>query len=449
MPASFFIPVEVFRREFDAKGVLACYLASKGANVVFGHRWYVMSKALEYGQKGDFYLHNHTQSINDQEGLKHLVNKGIFLIGYEDESALHSVNYEDQVAFREQNQGFNIFDLWLCWGKKDYDYLTKTFVNLESFRNIGTPRSAIWGEFGKQLYKEDLDKIKSSNYGQYILIIGSFQFQATKAFKKQIVTANEKFQEFKKFSKILEQYISKDYFEAELEVFKTLSAIIKDIIENTSLNVILRPYFKEFSQLETKLKKIAPDRIFIDNRMSVSPLIIAAKAVIHSGSTAGIESNCFKIDTYVVNRQFNFGGFDTAQSTPSMFSYSANNNFSKMLSLEKPINTLNLSNFVTSPGDQVFYTRLYQEILKLNSLAFGGLAAIKFKKPPLSVMIYKMLSHIKRGNNFKYDRLKRSPIGLKYMKSLANKFRQTDNSISPLLSITKIENSTFYLRIKK
>ena len=449
MSAVFFIPVEVFRREFDAKGILACYLASKGANVVFGHKWYVMSKALEYGQKGDFYLQNHSQSINDQEGLNHLADKGIFLIGYEDESALNSVNYEDQVILREQTQGFNIFDLWLCWGKNDYDYLTKTFVNLKAFRNIGTPRSALWGEYGKQIYKLDLDEIERSDYGQYILIIGSFQFQAINAFEKMIETANKKYQEFKNFSKMLEQYNSKYYLEAELEVLKTYSAIVRDIIENTSLNVVLRPYNKEFSNFEANLKKIDPDRIFIDNRMSVSPLIIAANAVIHSGSTTAVESNCFGIDTYAVDFKFNFDGFKTTQSLTSALSYRINNDFSKLLSLGKPTKRLNLSEFVTLPSDQAFYKNLSQEILKLNSLAFDSLVTKKFTKPPLKVIIYKIIVYIKKGKNFRYDQFKRPPIGLKYMKSLADKFRKTNNNILPLLSITKIEKSTFYLRIKK
>ena len=284
-----YIPVESFSREFIPKAVLSIFLALKGMRVIFGHKWYVKTLAMKNAEIGDFYFHNHGLTDEMIQDFSLLFENGVNFIGYQDEAAFDQMNYADLVKKRGQIEGFSRYKLWLCWGKNDFDVLEGLLGAGQKLKDFGTPRSALWGNFGKRIFDNEIKNEITPKYGSYVLIATSFQQAYISKYFQVFDTLNSRFKSYKSNSRnlILKQLKTN----SDDKNLQKLNNVIKEILDKTDYNVVIRPSSFELNNLKHFLikNKINQNRVFIDDRVSITPLIIASKCLIHFGSTVGIE----------------------------------------------------------------------------------------------------------------------------------------------------------------
>jgi surface carbohydrate biosynthesis protein len=438
MASTFYIPVEVFKREFTSKLTLAVFLSLKGARVIIGHRWYVIGNAVKNSTKGDFFINMHTLTQEDKQQFKTLFDRGVNFIGVEEESVFDSLNYSDQIRIRKQELGFYNYKLWLCWGKRDYLHLVEKFGNTVNFANIGTPRSALWGKFGEKVFESQISKKIKPDNGDFILIATSFYIKETKKHSEAINKLNSKNSEYDidSFSESISKNTDDDKFEL-------LRELILKILSKTNLNILVRPYTIEDKIYAKKLKKLSK-RIRIDNSLDATPLILSCKALLHMGSTVGIESRCAIKNTIslenFLNPKIKF------PKLSSLLSHQPNDIDQVIECISrKKAHKKSVLKFVTNPGGIEFYQKFIEQVEKIDKNAFSGSLMTNDTNYLKRKMIYKLRTFLVRGKIYRYDLVKRPPIGKRRTRellvSILNGFEAEHGS----LKLRKIERDTYVL----
>jgi len=438
MASTFYIPVELFKREFTSKLTLAVFLTLKGARVIIGHKWYVIGNAIKNSIEGDFFINNHTLALEDKQQFKTLFDRGVNFIGVEEEAVFDSLNYSDQIRIRKQELGFYNYKLWLCWGKSDYLHLVEKFGNTVNFANIGTPRSALWGKFGEKIFESQISKKIKPDYADFILIATSFYAKESKKHSEAINKLNSKYSEYDidSFSENISENTDDDKFEL-------LRELILKILSKTNLNIVLRPYTIEDKIYAKNLKKIS-NRIRIDNSMDATPLILSCKALLHMGSTVGIESRCALKNTIslenFLNPKIKF------PKLSSLLSHQPND-IDQVIEyiLKKRVHKKSVLKFVTDPGDIEFYQKFIEQVEKIDKNAFSGSLMTNDANYLKRKMIYKLRTFFVKGKIYRYDLAKRPPIGKRRTRellvSILNGFEAGHRSIN----LRKIERDTYVL----
>lgn len=441
-----YIPAESFSREFIPKAVLSAFLALKGMRIVFGHKWYVKTMAMKNAEIGDFYFHNHGLTDEMIQDFSLLFEKGVNFIGYQDEAVFDKMNYAELVKKREQIEGFSRYKLWLCWGENDYNTLQGLLGSKQNLRYFGTPRSALWGDFGKKLFKSEIENEIISKYGSYVLIATSFQQAYLSKYYKAFDTLNSRFKSYQSNSRnmILKQMSTNlDYNNLE-----KLKMVIKEILDKTNYNIVIRPSSFELKNLKHFLikNKINQNRIFIDSRISITPLIIASKCLIHFGSTVGIEGLRLGIKTISIHNCY--PKIDSELKLSSYLSISPRlfTDLIKLISDESPnLDLSDINYYVASNEADSFYQKLFFEIQRINPLAFseesGDNKFIVLKRP----ILYKLKISLRRSKLYRYDLLKRPKLADKIVKNILHNCSSIFDSNKTSLRLKKIERNTYII----
>jgi surface carbohydrate biosynthesis protein len=414
MSNTFYVPVEMFSREYSAKLALATFLAGKGMRVVFGHKWYVKTAAMTNGRKGDFYLHNHGFTIEMKHEFQHLFDKGMHFVGYQDEGVYDFENYSDLVKVRNQIEGFSNYKIWLCWGKRDFHYLKNALSDSSNLRNIGTPRSALWGNFGNSIFKNEISKDIIPKYGDFYLIATSFEHKYLVKHSKAIHALNSIFENYPK-------ELLSERENPSIDNLNTLKSVklLKLLLTETKLNIVIRPHAVEVKSIINTLKSfgVYSDRIFIDRRLTITPLISASKAVFHFGSTVGVEALCLG------RKSVSLENFDHAPSKSvklsSLLSLTPCDNSDILRYLNPSFrSSSDLNYLITDPGNEYFYTNLAKDIEKIEPNAFKSEFPVEkfiMQRRPLK---YRLKTALRSGKIYKYDLLKRPRLKYKYVVQL-------------------------------
>ena len=406
MKPRIFVPVEVFSREFDAKLVLACYFHKMNYEVIFGHHWYVNSYAKNYAAKGDVFLHMHTMRAQGEDWLTDLKGKGVTLVGIEEEGPFDHIDYETLDIERGISDGIDEFDFWLCWGERDYQYLLskhkKTFL-----LNIGTPRAGLWNDFGRKYYRENINKYVKHNKSNVVIATSfwrTFSLTSPQTILKMTTSLGESFQK-----NVKDAYFNNLEKDREANQIRKLKKVITAVLNTTNSNIIIRPYPMENNKASNVLRKIDKKRISIDRSLSITPLLMSAKGLIHTGSTTAVEAVCLGLPTISIS---NFEETESSQL----------NEFTSILSC-KPRNQDELIDFLSQKTDhdlhnivdfrsaKLFLDDFYEVIQNKN-------VGLKTEKIPKNIFrtnktryIYNFLIFLKRSEVYKSDMAKRPRIG--------------------------------------
>jgi len=438
MASTFYIPVELFKREFTSKLTLAVFLAQKGARVIIGHKWYVIGNALKNSIEGDFFMNNHTLAPEDKKQFQTLFDRGVNFIGVEDEGVFDSLNYSDQIRIRKQELGFSGYKLWLCWGDNDYLHLIKKFRKSANFVNIGTPRSALWGKFGEKIFESQVSQKMKPDHVDFVLIATSFYAKESKKHLEAINKLNSKYSEYDVdlFSKSISDNIDNYKFEI-------LKKLILEILSKTKLNVVLRPYSIEDKMYAKNLKKLS-NRIRIDKSLDVTPLVLSCKALLHMGSTVGIESRCALKNTISLEKLFNLEVRFPKLS--SLLSHQPNN-IEKVIEciVSNKIHKKSVLKFVTNPGGIEFYQRFAEQVEKINEDTFRSSRITNSNYYLKRKKLYKLRTSLLRGKIYRYDLAKRPPIGYRKTKQLLTTILSGFEEEQCRIKLRKIERDTYEL----
>lgn len=444
MQKRIFLPVEVFSREIDSRICLAAFFQSKGYEVIFGHIWYVKTIALKFASEGDIYFQIHAKRSFGDEWLDVLKERGVFLIGIEEEGPFDYIDYAIQDQERGTQSGVGIFDIWICWGNRDFNYLKNKLPELPSLLNYGTPRSSLWGICGEKYYLPELNSRKIRQYGNFVLIATSFW----KTFAVNDTTTTIKLT--KAYGEVYKNMVIKTLGDEEKNRieeennFINLEKLILAIIFETNFNVVIRPYPMERDILAKKLKKINNKRVFIDRSLSISPLIKSCKAFIHSGSTTAIESLVSEKPTISII-DFNTHHESNSNLLSVQLSKKPKTKKELLRDLESP-NTLDLSNYLVKSNLLMHFEKLYEKIIELSNykeLNFNKKRIIANK----SRKIYNAVIKIRGGKVYKTDKAKRPKLDSQTISTKLEMAYDVLDIKNPVYTIDLVDQNTFYLHI--
>ena len=124
-----FIEIEIAKRELFPKIFLSRALLKCCSKIIISHRKYL--KDLIESNK----IENAVLLIKDAnpradlvEYYKKLKKKGFLIISQDEEAGYIEQNYENFSLNRHaEGDTFDVIDYFLCWGKRDKDFLSKKF----------------------------------------------------------------------------------------------------------------------------------------------------------------------------------------------------------------------------------------------------------------------------------------------------------------------------------
>jgi surface carbohydrate biosynthesis protein len=284
---NFFIPLEIFKREYEPKLVLALLSAKEGFNVIFGHKFHVTNLAVSKGTHSDVYL-NKGSFLNKQ--LNILRDKSIFLVGYDEESGLAYNDYEEYSKQFQVYHDSNLFDAWLTWGPRDFRFAKQKLLNQgTSVTSFGTPRSIYWTRYSKLLHGYKGENEVESHRRQKVLICTNFAYESaiSRKYFAQI------FAEMNTYRKKLinDAYINSSRYMIESRSFAIYKYVIDGLIDETEFEILVRPHPVEVGARKTReLIRNYGSRVKLDTSYSSTESIYKSKAVLHLGSSVVYET---------------------------------------------------------------------------------------------------------------------------------------------------------------
>ena len=275
------IPIEIFVREFESRLLLTLKLAKYGYKVIIGsttqirHYTYDLPKGI---------ILEKCISIQKQTRLKRLAKLGnkITVI---DEEGLGIDNFtEHYLNERVPQKTIAMTEKYFTWGKNETKFLRNKHPQFKhKIITTGNIRVDLWKERYGNYFEEVVARIKKK-HGDYILISSSFSLEHIMG-DEYLNHIDNIFEDYGIGSKILNE-ANIGYYK-EFNAFKNLIITLPKLIPETQF--ILRPHPSENPKHWNNLVQNS-NNVQVIYEDSISPWIIASKAVIHSSCTSGIEA---------------------------------------------------------------------------------------------------------------------------------------------------------------
>ena len=285
-----YLPLEIYRREYLPKLILAITLAQRGIDVVIGSKPFVINLALKSKKPGIYF----EKSSKADKGMRHidLLKKKRFKLIAQDEEA--GITISDMNKF-DVDRGFkNIFyfDKFFCWGQRDFSYIKNRY----DFKNVvrtGSPRTLTWGEIGKKYWSKEILMLKY-NHSRYVLFVSNLSI-------KNGILPPEK-------AKLIQNEFGVPiYTEQDIEVFTSneeklfekFIQVIELVLQETKLNIVIVLHPTELREKWDIFFK-SQSRICIVSPKSIDPYVLSCDAVIASNSTVIYQAIASGVPTYTL-----------------------------------------------------------------------------------------------------------------------------------------------------
>ena len=138
-----YIHIEVLKREFQSKLLIAMETASRGIKVYMGRLdSYIMRDFFEPG----IILHKSiAPSPHRIDELREYKKKNFIVTSLDEEVGLVNKDSKRYLKLRYSKESIDLTDKIFTWGKFDYDNLTKNFKSFKKkFVLSGNPRVVFW-----------------------------------------------------------------------------------------------------------------------------------------------------------------------------------------------------------------------------------------------------------------------------------------------------------------
>lgn len=285
-----FLPIEIVKREYTSKLLLACHMACKGVPVYIGHKSPVLKLARKADNPGILFY----KAADIFEDLK---TSGFKLVAQDEEAG---VIFKDFSYFAENRTSIlnaGLMDRFFCWGKDDFNYLQKNAKgNRYNIVGSGSPRTILWGDLGRKFFRKEIDEIVS-NYGDYILIATNLSagnsYLGRDGLMKHLSQYSdwtpERLQEFN------------GNCDEELDQMALFIDAAKLVSERKNINVLIRPHpTEDIDKWKTLVAKIP--RVKVESEGDITPWILGAKCLIHNGCTSAIEAHVSGVAAIALGR---------------------------------------------------------------------------------------------------------------------------------------------------
>ncbi len=282
-----YLTIEILNRELHSKLLIAMESASRGMNVYLGRlKPYLMRDFFAPGIILDKSITPSPQRLQEMEYCK---KKNFIYTSLDEEVGLIDVNAKAfHLQGRYSNKSLKLADKVFCYGKWDYNNLTKKFnKHKKKFVITGNPRIDFWRKDFDFFYKK-----RKLKYNNYIFFSLNYSYLTSKS----------------EFNKVLKFLVESKYVDRGLTInftkkkrsdsykmYKKFSKLITTLADKTNLRIIVRPHPMDPINNYNFLKKYK--NVSVINKGSISEWIHYAKVVIHSGCTGGLESSMKGIPT--------------------------------------------------------------------------------------------------------------------------------------------------------
>ena len=274
-----YLNIEILNREFQSKLLIAMESASKGMDVYLGRlKPYLMRNFFAPGIILDKSITPTPLRLKQMEYCK---KKNFIYTSLDEEVGITNVN-DNNLTYRFSNETLKLAGKVFCWGRRDYDMLSKKFNNhKKKFILSGNPRVDFWRKDFDFFYKKR--KLEHENY---ILFSLNFSYLISKS----------------RFKKVLKFYVESKYVDRGITIeslkkkkresykmYKKFSKLITTLAKKTDLRIIVRPHPTDSLKNYHFLRKYKNVRVI--KKGTISEWIYYARVVVHSGCTGGLESS--------------------------------------------------------------------------------------------------------------------------------------------------------------
>lgn len=278
-----YLPIQIKKRAFVAKLLLAYLSLKYGYKVVIGKRHSVKRIALSncdgiflekdfFGKKGEYF-----------EMFK---NRDMIFYGLDDEGLVFHDD-EEYINRRVDYESLKYMKCVFAWGKRHERILKEFLGENESDKVVlaGNPRVDLLGEVLKYAYKEEIADIKK-RCGNFIIFNSFF------ALANGIRPIESQLKRLKKMKKNISQEML-DYwygfYKHQKKLFDKIKDELLELAEDSSLNIVIRPHPNEREKTWNKIFK-GYSNVTITKDYDIFPWIYCADVIMHNSSSTGVES---------------------------------------------------------------------------------------------------------------------------------------------------------------
>jgi surface carbohydrate biosynthesis protein len=281
-----FLPIEIVERELESKLLVAAEAISRGYSAVLG-RYSMMPEIAKKAGFG-FYIHKAHTDYRAGKLFIPLEEAGL-QCGALDEEGLVFPSF---ASYAKQRVGTGIsfahLDTIMTWGDEQRSYLAKSFPEYSSkMVSVGNPRIDLLKHPYRGGFEEKISAIRRE-HGEFILINTNFGPGNYTTSHKLGFAEHMKFYGYDKTPEEVA------YTERRIAYYASLFSHYVEMIKRLAsavpgTTVIVRPHPAEnHDHWRDELKTVPNVKVIFEG--AVNPWIAAAKCMIHTGCTTGIEA---------------------------------------------------------------------------------------------------------------------------------------------------------------
>lgn len=283
--ARIYIHIEIQKREFTGRFLLALMAAERGHTVVLGHLKPLMREGLlEPGIVLEKCL---TPSEEKLRRLGRLKDRGFVITSIDEESGILGRDYSLFGERRFSEDSLAIADAVFFWGAFDHDYMTRAYPRFaDRFHVTGNPRVDMWRPEMKPFYGP-----KPPNARPYVLLPSNFgsvfsQDSLDVSIKRQRRMGYIKPDDLEDSWEDFTYRFWHEGVELGWEFIKAFRRLAKRFPE---ADFVVRPHPSESPEQWREL--LYPNgNLLLRPEGSISPWIRHAKAVVNHGCTSALET---------------------------------------------------------------------------------------------------------------------------------------------------------------
>ena len=279
-----FLPVEIKKREFDAKLLLAFFALEKGMEVYIGRQPEIL-KGMIFFNRSIFFEKGLT--ILNLKQIKYLDNLGHNVVATCEEGLIYNDD-EFYLKRRISKKALDLVEIFFAWGSKQAKLIKNySYENINKIIASGNPRIDL---LEKNLLKVKYDESKKikNKYKKIILINSNFSIYNNKNGKnfylEEMIWARGDVD-------VSHEKQCREYYNYQMHNFFSYIDLIKNLVRDfKDFKIIVRPHPSE-NILEWKriCSKIS-DRVLVTNEQNFIAWSMASKYIIQCRCMTGLES---------------------------------------------------------------------------------------------------------------------------------------------------------------
>lgn len=285
-----FIPLEVVKREYTGKLLVATLAASYGMPVFIGHKSPIIKLALKAKEPGIlFYKSARGPGCDFFEILK---NQGFCIVGQDEEAGIVYDEASEFFKHRPSLRNAGELDCFFCWGNDDYEVIKdKSQQNNDKVKLTGSPRTSLWGDHGFKYYSEQIEEIKQK-HGEYIFFATNFASGNCYLSPEETIKHLSQYPSWEQGEK--DRHAAQVLFDTRM--IKLFSQAARLLSQKINTKIVIRPHPTENVETWRKLFEHT-NNVCIEPHGDITPWIFASKCLIQNGCTSAIESASANIPT--------------------------------------------------------------------------------------------------------------------------------------------------------